>query len=229
MPAPTTSATTISRVASLHDGKHLNAEQQAIRLECNLCHSIPVVAGPDDFVSEIEISRGPEPQSHLNPNWISLHRSAYDSSCSNCHTTDDPGGTGNSSFCSNSACHGNAWTFAGFDAPALREILLQQLPPAQPTSPAPPAAADLTWGGTIGPLLTARCGACHGDDGIQGLNLSTYQTAMAGSSSGPVIVPGDLAASLVVEKQSGDQPHFGQLTPDELETVIAWIEAGAPE
>jgi mono/diheme cytochrome c family protein len=78
-------------------------------------------------------------------------------------------------------------------------------------------------------LLTARCGACHGDDGIQGLNLSTYQTAMAGSSSGPVIVPGDLAASLVVEKQSGDQPHFGQLTPDELETLIAWIEAGAPE
>jgi nitrate/TMAO reductase-like tetraheme cytochrome c subunit len=25
-----------------HDGKHLNNQQQAIRLECNLCHSIPV-------------------------------------------------------------------------------------------------------------------------------------------------------------------------------------------
>ena len=28
-----------------HDGKHLDSNQQAIRLECNLCHAIPVVAG----------------------------------------------------------------------------------------------------------------------------------------------------------------------------------------
>ncbi len=45
-----------------HDGKHLNEQQQAIRLECNLCHSIPVVSGPSDFVTNIEISRGPEPE-----------------------------------------------------------------------------------------------------------------------------------------------------------------------
>ena len=53
-----------------HDGKHLDADNQAIRLECNVCHSIPVVAGAQDFVTNIEISRGPEPESHLNPNWI---------------------------------------------------------------------------------------------------------------------------------------------------------------
>ena len=29
---------------------------------------------------------------------------------------DDPGGTSNTSFCSNSACHGNVFTYAGFDA-----------------------------------------------------------------------------------------------------------------
>ena len=57
-----------------HDGKHLNDKQEAIRLECNLCHSIPVVVGPDKFVANIEISRGPEPESHLNPNWLGLHR-----------------------------------------------------------------------------------------------------------------------------------------------------------
>ena len=212
-----------------HDGKHLNAGQQAIRLECNLCHSIPVVAGPDDFVSKIEISRGPEPQSHLNPNWISLHRSAFDATCSNCHTSDDPGGTSNSSFCSNSACHGSAWTYAGFDAPALREILQQQLPAVQPTTVAPPPTGDPIWDSAIGGLLTARCGACHGEGGIQGLNLTTYATALAGSTTGPVIIPGDALASLLIARQSADQPHFGQLTADELEVVIAWIEAGAPE
>jgi hypothetical protein len=34
-----------------HDGEHLNAQEEAIRLECNLCHSIPVVVGPSDFVA----------------------------------------------------------------------------------------------------------------------------------------------------------------------------------
>jgi hypothetical protein len=32
-----------------------------------------------------------------------------------------------------------------------------------------------------------------------------------------------------VQKQTGEQPHFGQLTPQELELVREWIEAGVPE
>jgi nitrate/TMAO reductase-like tetraheme cytochrome c subunit/mono/diheme cytochrome c family protein len=211
-----------------HDGKHLDAQQQAVRLECNLCHSIPVVAGPYDFTASIEVSRGPEPQSHLSENWISLHNQVIDQTCSNCHTTDDAGGTSNTSFCSNSACHGNVWTYAGFDAPALREVLKSQLPP-QPT-PAPlPEGGAATYEAAIGPLLQARCGGCHGDGGIKGLNVTTYDTLMKGSESGPVIVPNDPQASLLVQKQSGDQPHFGQLTSEELELVIQWITSGAVE
>jgi nitrate/TMAO reductase-like tetraheme cytochrome c subunit len=75
-----------------HDGKHLDAKQEGIRLECNLCHSIPVVAGPTDFVARLEISRGPEPATHFNPNWIVLHRTYFDKSCALCHTTGNPGG-----------------------------------------------------------------------------------------------------------------------------------------
>ncbi len=44
-----------------HDGKHLDALQQAVRLECNLCHSIPVVTTQQDIVTRIEISQGREP------------------------------------------------------------------------------------------------------------------------------------------------------------------------
>jgi nitrate/TMAO reductase-like tetraheme cytochrome c subunit len=212
-----------------HDGKHLDAEQHAIRLECNLCHAIPVVAGPTDFVADLEISRGPEPSSHLNPNWISLHHSVFDNTCSDCHTTSNPGGTDNSSFCSNSACHGNVWKFAGFDAPGLREVLLDQLPPT-PTPMPTPAEGPLTYDGSIGPLLQARCGACHSPSGgIQGLDLTTYQGIMTGSVNGKVVVPGNPDESMIVQKQSGDQPHFGQLNPQELELVVKWIEAGAPE
>lgn len=212
-----------------HDGKHLNSDNQAIRLECNICHSIPVVAGSDDFVTNIEISRGPEPESHLNPNWIAMHNQALGPSCSNCHSTKDPGGTSNTSFCSNSACHGTVFTFAGFDAPALREIIKNQLPPPEPTPALPTLTGAPTYENYVGPLLTAKCTTCHttGDSAPKGLDLSSFASLMKGSVDGPVIQPGNSANSLLVIIQSKD--HFANLTPEELDTVIQWINAGAPE
>lgn len=210
-----------------HDGKHLDADQQAIRLECNLCHSIPVVSGEQDFVTEIEISRGPEPESHLNANWISLHNQAVNQTCSNCHTTEDPGGTSNTSFCSNEACHGNVYTFAGFDAPALREILKSQLPAPEPTPTSAPVVGTPTFDANIGPLFAAKCTMCHGATASAGLNLATYADAMRGGNNGPVIVPGDSAGSKLVQVQSSQ--HFANLSDQELQWVIQWIDAGAPE
>ena len=206
----------------------MDSSQKAIRLECNLCHSIPVVAGPYNFVAKIEVSRGPEPISHRNENWISQHNQVFDPTCANCHDTKDPGGVSNTSFCSNSACHGSIWKFAGFDAPALRQVIQSQLPPTPTPLPLPTGGA-LTFQDTIGPLFQARCGACHAANGIQGLDLTTYQSAIQGSANGPVIVPGDPDQSLLVKKQTDLQPHFGQLTPEQLQLVIDWIKAGAPE
>jgi nitrate/TMAO reductase-like tetraheme cytochrome c subunit len=211
-----------------HDGKHLDSNKQAVRLECNLCHTIPEVAGPSDFVANVEIPRGPEPQSHLNANWIAMHNTVFNETCNDCHTTSNPGGTDNTSFCSNSACHGIDWKYAGLDAPTLRETILSTLPPTPTPSPLNLGGA-LTYDATIGPLFKSRCGACHGEDGLQGLNLTTYQTAMKGSINGPVIIPGDASGSLLIQKQSGPTPHFGQLTPQELSLVTDWINAGAPE
>lgn len=210
-----------------HDGKHINAQQQPIRLECNLCHSIPDVVSAQNFVTDIEVSSGPEPQSHFSTTWIAVHNQAIDNTCADCHTTADAGGTSNTSFCSNSACHGITWKFAGFDAPALKAIIQSQIPPT-PT-PAVPSSGPLTYNDTIGPIFQARCSSCHGTGGIQGLNLTTYQTTLAGSTNGPVILPGDPDNSLLVKKQTADQPHFGQLAPEELKLVIEWIKAGAPE
>ena len=209
-----------------HDGNHLNEEGESIRLECNICHSIPVVADASDFVGDIEISRGPEPQSHLNSNWIGLHREIFDSTCSNCHTTDNPGGIDNSSFCSNSACHGTTWEFAGFDAPGLREILLLQVP--TPVAPEEFLGAP-TYEGVVGSILQTRCGTCHGENGLQGLNLTTYDGLLAGSTNGAVVVPGEPEESLIIQKLTADQPHFAQLSRDEIALVIEWITANVPE
>lgn len=211
-----------------HDGGHLNAQDEAIRLECNVCHSIPVVAGLDDFVTSIEISRGPEPESHFNPNWISLHNEAFGTSCATCHTMDDPGGTSNTSFCSNSACHGNVYTFAGFDAPALREILKAQLPPPEPIDGLPVLTGTPTYDNYIGALFSARCSKCHGDLESGGLNLLTHNGVMKGGENGAVIVPGDSANSILFQLQSAGE-HFANLVSDELEIVRQWIDDGAPE
>jgi hypothetical protein len=210
-----------------HDGKHLNAQQQAIPLECNLCHSIPVVATAQDFVARIEISRGPEPASHLNPNWISLHHKAFDATCSNCHTVTDAGGTTNTSFCSNSACHGSAFKYAGFDAPSLRAILQAQLPAPTPTVTPAPVVGNPTYTANIQPILV-QCTACHNSGSPSAnLDLSTFAGIMKGGKDGVIVVPADSTNSLLIKIQSAK--HFLNLTPEQLTLVKQWIDAGAPE
>lgn len=211
-----------------HDGKHLNDQDQAIRLECNLCHSIPVVADRQDFVANIEISRGVEPESHLNANWISLHNQSIDTTCANCHTTEDMGGTSNTSFCSNSACHGSVFSYAGFDAPALREILQAQIPTPAPTDELPPPPPNPTFENYIGMLFAVRCTECHGDTPSAELSFLSYASALKGSENGAVIIPGDSAGSKLVILQQGGK-HFGLFSAEELDAIIAWITAGAPE
>ncbi|MBE0695462.1 MAG: NapC/NirT family cytochrome c [Anaerolineaceae bacterium] len=228
-----------------HDGKHLSQSGGTVRLECNLCHSIPVVSGPDQLTASLELSRGFEPDTHTNPNWITIHRDIYNDTCAGCHTVDDPGGTSNTSFCSNSACHGATWQFAGFDAPKLRVALADQIaalitPTPRPTqvddvgvsgpdSEATPTPAGPQTYATLSGLLQARCGSCHGTSAMKGLDVLTYATLMKGGDSGAPIVPGDPDNSLLVKTQSGATKHFGQFTADELALVRQWIQEGAKE
>ena len=111
------------------------------------------------------------------------------------------------------------------------------LPTASPQAPegtadatpsTPVVASALTWENAIGAMFQAKCTTCHGAGALGGLNLSTYLDAMKGGASGPVIVPGDGANSLLVTKQQAGG-HPGQLTPEEIAQVIEWIDAGALE
>lgn len=103
-------------------------------------------------------------------------------------------------------------------------------PPTQPVAGTeqPASGFALTWDGGIGALFQTKCGACHGADASGGLNLSTYTDAMNGGESGAVIIPGDGSNSpLVVVQQAGG--HFGQFSPEEIDQIIEWINAGAVE
>jgi nitrate/TMAO reductase-like tetraheme cytochrome c subunit len=203
-----------------HDGKHINQQGESIRIECNLCHSIPVKSPADGSTPMIALKDAFEPESHLDTNWIARHRFDFDGTCQGCHDVSNPGGSDDSSFCANSSCHATEWKFAGLDATGIIE-LTNTLGKSLPTYP----EASLTWNELVGPILEARCVACHG--GTAGLYLDTYEGAMAGGNFGPAIVSGDAEASLLVQLQREGHPN--SLAPRELDWIVQWINVGAPK
>jgi len=222
-----------------HDGNHLTGSEESIRLECNLCHAVPVVADNQSLVTEIELVRGPEPPSHTHTSWITLHGDVIDSSCSACHEPANPAvdytelegpPPSDDSFCGNSACHANAWVFAGFDAPELQPVLERQQYILLHTSPYLLEGVPRTYKETFKAMFEGRCVFCHsGPQAEAGLDLSSYEGLLAGGQDGPVVVPGDPDASQIIIRQSGPTEHFGQVLDDELEALREWVANGVPQ
>jgi len=110
---------------------------------------------------------------------------------------------------------------------------LTPVPPTVTPTPVPgetplPPAAD-TWQSGIGELVQAKCGACHGAaNPLGGLDASSYAAALKGGNTGAGIVPGEPNSSLIISRQTSGK-HPGMFSPEELQRVLAWIEAGAPE
>ena len=114
------------------------------------------------------------------------------------------------------------------------EVFAPLTPTPRPTpepSPTPEpgqGVATDSWEGKYQALFRNRCSTCHGFTAVGGLSLASYEEALKGGNNGPAIVPGDPDASVLVQVQSPGN-HPGQLTIDELQQVIDWILAGAPE
>jgi hypothetical protein len=87
---------------------------------------------------------------------------------------------------------------------------------------------QVTWSNYIGPLFQEKCTSCHGAMAFGGLSLVTYVDAMRGGDHGPVIIPNNSSTSLLVVVHSGGN-HYVQLTSEELDTIIKWIDKGSPE
>jgi len=83
-------------------------------------------------------------------------------------------------------------------------------------------------------LLSSNCLACHGAAKMSGLDLRSRETALAGGSRGPALAPGKPAESLLMKAISAAAgvpkmpPGKQSLDPAQVETMRAWIAAGAP-
>ncbi len=95
-------------------------------------------------------------------------------------------------------------------------------------------AADVDFTRDVHPILAEHCFACHGGDKRSGgLSLRDYAEALKGGRSGPVILPGHGAASLILKRVSATtspMPPVGQrLNPAEIAIIRSWIDSGARE
>jgi mono/diheme cytochrome c family protein len=94
-------------------------------------------------------------------------------------------------------------------------------------------SGPLTFTDSVLPIFDQSCNACHGSLG--GWDGTTYEAALESGDHAPVIIPGDADNSLLAQKMLGTQtiggimPPGGLLPDSQVQTIIDWIEAGAPE
>jgi len=84
----------------------------------------------------------------------------------------------------------------------------------------------------VRPLLFEHCFTCHGEKKQEGgLRLDSRESLLRGSDSGTVIVPGDPEKSKLVKsirhEGNAKMPPKGKLPAEAIETLTAWIKAGA--
>jgi mono/diheme cytochrome c family protein len=100
-------------------------------------------------------------------------------------------------------------------------------PAAAADPPRPPA-----FNADVRPLFKAYCTDCHGeaDRPKGGLDLRLRRLTLAGGKSGPAVVPGKAADSLLIERvRSGDMPPGKKkLSAAEVAVLERWVAAGAP-
>src|SRR4051794_34608420 len=91
-------------------------------------------------------------------------------------------------------------------------------------------AADVDFARDVRPLFVARCVSCHGPKRQEGgLRLDLRSRARQGGDSGPALSKsGELLRRVRVKDDEQRMPPGDQLGDDEIATLQAWIEKGAP-
>jgi cytochrome c len=89
----------------------------------------------------------------------------------------------------------------------------------------------------VKPIFDANCARCHGGTNHRGgLNIDTREALLKGGHTGPAIVPGDPAKSLLVtlirhEGPADDPknmpPNKDKLSDSDIQVVEMWIKSGA--
>src|SRR5947209_3723697 len=121
----------------------------------------------------------------------------------------------------------------------MKQLFLVVLPLLLAPAPAPAQSGDAQglefFEKKVRPVLAAHCYSCHSDRAKKvrgGLRLDSRSGLLKGGDSGPAVVPGDPAKSLLVQAiryRDGDKmPPTGKLPDAAIADLTQWVKLGAP-
>lgn len=78
----------------------------------------------------------------------------------------------------------------------------------------------------VSPIFAGNCLVCHAEAAQSGLDLRTVESILKGGMSGPAVVPGKSAESLLMTKvESGQMPPGpSRLTAAQIGIIRDWID-----
>lgn len=106
-------------------------------------------------------------------------------------------------------------------------------PEVTPTIEAEAPSEAVSFADEVMPIFQAKCTICHGSLG--GWDGTSYEAATETGDHAPVVIPGDAEGSLLGQKILGTHtegaimPPSGKLPEDEIQVILDWINAGAPD
>lgn len=83
------------------------------------------------------------------------------------------------------------------------------------------------------PIFEAKCVPCHGSMG--GWDGTSYDAVMTTGDNAPTVIASDAENSILAQKIIGEQtygsimPPAGKMTNSEIQLILDWISAGAPD
>ena len=119
--------------------------------------------------------------------------------------------------------------------PAIHRSVFTLAVCAIPLIAAPAVVPNIDFDRQVRPILSDNCFACHGPDSKQRMAGLHFDTKEGAFSKPGVIVPGDSANSKIYLRISNPNEAMRmppvssghKLTPAQIETIKAWIDAGA--
>lgn len=167
----------------------------------------------------------------------------YQSVCSQCHGTDGEGITGPSLrdpvfqaslsdeelFSTISDGH-PATSMIAWGSILTSEQISQLVTFIRQWTVGEAATGSPSFARDVMPIFRASCTACHGMMG--GWDATTYSGVMTSGVNAPSVIPGDAAASPLIQRMQGSSgglmPPAGKLADERIQLIIDWINAGAP-
>lgn len=113
-------------------------------------------------------------------------------------------------------------------------LLVQYIRVLGGATPSMPETPTVSFSEQIVPLFQAKCQVCHNQNAVLGgWDSTSYGAVVNSGNSGSAVIAGDLTNSVLAQRVTGTQgglmPPAGKMSDAEIQIILDWIAAGAPD